>query len=126
MSKLANLVTMYELDRRLRAAGRRTIAVGCHPGVALTELTRNMPAPLRIMAPLATPIFNSASAGAWPTLQAAVGADVQGGDYYGPQGIGEVAGKSGKAKSTRTARDPGVARTLWDKSVELTGVDLKI
>ena len=38
MSKLANLLFMFELDRRLSAAGRATQAIGCHPGVALTEL----------------------------------------------------------------------------------------
>ena len=43
MSKLANLLHMFELDRRLSAAGRATQAIGCHPGVALTELTRHLP-----------------------------------------------------------------------------------
>ncbi len=33
-SKLANLLHMYELDRRLRTAGSPTIAVGCQPGIA--------------------------------------------------------------------------------------------
>src|SRR3546814_1776156 len=47
MSKLANLLHMIELDRRLGAAGRSTQAIGCHPGVALTELTRHLPFPDR-------------------------------------------------------------------------------
>ncbi len=123
MSKLANLLHMFELDRRLSAAGRRTQAIGCHPGVALTELTRHLPMPLRAMTPLAGPFFNSAAQGAWPTLQAATGAHVQGGDYLGPQGLGEVAGRSGPARATRDARDPKLARELWMRSVELTGVD---
>lgn len=126
MSKLANLLHMFELDRRLRAARRTTIAVGCHPGVALTELPRHLPGSLQFLLPLTRPIFNSAAAGAWPTLQAATGADVAGGDYFGPQGMGEIAGKSGKARSTRTARDADIARALWDKSIELTGIDPKI
>ncbi|MCW5646568.1 MAG: SDR family NAD(P)-dependent oxidoreductase [Sphingopyxis sp.] len=123
MSKLANLLHMFELDRRLGAAGRATQAIGCHPGVAITELTRHLPFPLRGMTPLATPFFNSAAQGAWPTLQAATGAHVQGGDYLGPQGLGEVSGRSGPARATRTARDPKLARELWERSVELTGVD---
>jgi NAD(P)-dependent dehydrogenase (short-subunit alcohol dehydrogenase family) len=123
MSKLANLLTMFELDRRLSAAGRATQAIGCHPGVALTELTRHLPMPLRYMTPLATPFFNSAAQGAWPTLQAATGAKVQGGDYLGPQGLGEVTGRSGAARATRIARDPKLARELWERSVDLTGVD---
>ena len=123
MSKLANLLHMFELDRRLSAAGRATQAIGCHPGVAITELTRHLPFPLRGMTPLATPFFNSAARGAWPTLQAATGAHVQGGDYLGPQGLGEVSGRSGPARATRDARDPKLARELWERSVELTGVD---
>lgn len=123
MSKLANLLTLYELDRRLGVAGRATQAIGCHPGVALTELTRHVPLPLRIFTPLAAPFFNSAAHGAWPTLHAATGADVQGGDYVGPQGLGEVSGASGPARSTRTARDPAHARELWERSIDLSGVD---
>ncbi len=122
-SKLANLLHMCELDRRLRAAGRSTQAIGCHPGVAITELTRHLPFLLRGMTPLATPFFNSAAQGAWPTLQAATGANVQGGDYLGPQGLGEVSGRSGPARATRIARDPKLARELWERSVELTGID---
>ena len=122
-SKLANLLHMFELDRRLGSAGRATQAIGCHPGVALTELTRHLPLPLRSMTPLAAPFFNSAAQGAWPTLQAATGVNVQGGDYLGPQGLGEISGRSGPARATRTARDPKLARELWVRSVELTGVD---
>ena len=122
-SKLANLLFMFELDRRLGAAGRATQAIGCHPGVALTELTRHLPLPLRTMTPLAAPFFNSAAQGAWPTLQAATGANVQGGDYLGPQGLGEISGRSGPARATRDARDPKLARDLWRRSIDLTGVD---
>ena len=122
-SKLANLMFMYELDRRLSAAGRATQAIGCHPGVALTELTRHLPFPLRSMTPLAAPFFNSAAQGAWPTLQAATGANVQGGDYLGPQGLGEISGRSGPARATREARDPKLAAELWRRSIDLTGVD---
>ena len=122
-SKLSNLLTMFELDRRLGAAGRKTRAIGCHPGVALTELTRHLPMPLRYMTPLATPFFNSAARGAWPTLQAATGTNVEGGDYLGPQGLGEVTGRSGPARATSMARDPMLARELWERSVDLTGVD---
>ena len=123
MSKLANLLFMFELDRRLSAAGRATQAIGCHPGVAMTELTRHLPLPLRYMTPLATPFFNSAAQGAWPTLQAATGANVQGGDYLGPQGLGEISGASGPARATKAARDPKLGRELWERSVDLTGVD---
>lgn len=122
-SKLANLLFLFELDRRLAAAARATQAVACHPGVAITELTRHLQWPLRSMTPLATPFFNSAKGGAWPALQAATDPNVNGGDYLGPQGLGEISGRSGPARATRMARDPKLARELWERSIDLTGVD---
>ncbi len=48
MSKLANALFLFELDRRLRAAGSPVMAVGCHPGLAGTDLGRHA-GPLRVM-----------------------------------------------------------------------------
>ena len=42
-SKLANLMFAYDLQRRLAAAKAETIAVAAHPGVAATELVRQVP-----------------------------------------------------------------------------------
>jgi NAD(P)-dependent dehydrogenase (short-subunit alcohol dehydrogenase family) len=122
-SKLANLMFMYELDRRLRAHGAQTIAVGCHPGIAETELFRTMPSWMRLIVPIVRPFFNSAAAGAWPTLLAATGPDVNGGEYFGPIKRGETAGPAVKVEATADARDPELARRLWNLSVEMTGVD---
>jgi NAD(P)-dependent dehydrogenase (short-subunit alcohol dehydrogenase family) len=122
-SKLANLMFMYELDRRLRAAQSSTIAVGCHPGIADTDLARHLPGVVRFAAPFFRPIFNSAAAGAWPTLMAATGPDVVGGDYLGPGKRNETAGPAGTARSTSVARDGALAAALWDISIEMTGVD---
>lgn len=122
-SKLANLLFMYELDRRLRSRGSSTIAVGCHPGIAETELFRTMPVWMKLFVPVVRPFFNSAAAGAWPTLLAATGPDVKGGDYYGPSRRGETAGQAVKVGSTADARDAELARRLWDLSIELTGID---
>jgi NAD(P)-dependent dehydrogenase (short-subunit alcohol dehydrogenase family) len=122
-SKLANLLFMYELDRRLRAAGSSTISVGCHPGIADTELGRHLPSIVQFVAPLMRPLFNSAAQGAWPTLMAATSPDVEGGDYIGPAKRRETAGPATKVTSTSTSRDPEIAKRLWDVSVEMTGVD---
>lgn len=122
-SKLANLLFMYELDRRLRTVGSPTIAVGCHPGIADTDLARHLPAVIRFAVPLMRPFFNSAAQGAWPTLMAATADDVEGGDYTGPARRGETAGPGVKVGSTSTSRNTGLAEQLWDLSVEMTGVD---
>lgn len=120
-SKLANMLFLFELDRRLRAAGSPVVATGCHPGLAATELMRHS-AMLNLLKPVMSGFFNTAAMGAWPSLQAAVGPVTPGG-YYGPQQIGEFRGPSGEAKRTAAARDPALARQLWEISIEMTGVD---
>lgn len=122
-SKLANLLFMYELDRRLRAAKSPTIAVACHPGIAATELSRHLPKLLTLAMPVVKLVLNSAAQGAWPTLMAATSGEVAGGDYTGPSRLGETSGPAEKADSTDRARDPDLAARLWDVSVEMTGVD---
>ncbi|MFW2380899.1 MAG: oxidoreductase [Acidimicrobiales bacterium] len=122
-SKLSNLLFMFELDRRLRNLDSPVRAVACHPGIAETELFRTMPTWMSLLVPIVRPIFNSAAAGAWPTLLAATGPDVEGGDYYGPSKRGETAGPATKAASSDDARNPELARRLWDVSIEMTGID---
>jgi hypothetical protein len=68
-------------------------------------------------------VLNSAAQGAWPALQAATAPEVKPGGYYGPQQLGGARGPSGLAKRTEQARDPALARRLWDVSVEMTGID---
>jgi len=122
-SKLANLLFSYELQRRLEAAGASTISVACHPGIADTELSRYLPGLLQAATPLMKPFFNSAAEGAWPTLYAATGEDITGGEYLGPSKRRETAGPAVRARSTRRSRDPELAARLWDLSIDMTGVD---
>jgi len=120
-SKLANMLFFFELDRRLRAAGSPLTVVGCHPGIAATDLGRHL-GPLKLLFPVVGMTLNSAAMGAWPTLQAAT-APVAAGGYYGPVGLGEMRGPSGPASRTRPAGDRQLARRLWDVSVSMTGID---
>ncbi|MBB3611739.1 oxidoreductase [Rhizobium sp. BK602] len=120
-SKLANALFFLELDRRLRADGSPVTAVGCHPGMAATELGRYM-GPAQLLLPLARLLLNTAAMGAWPALQAAT-APVAPGGYYGPIGFREVRGVSGAASRSADARNPETARRLWDASVAMTGID---
>ncbi|MDE2403298.1 MAG: SDR family NAD(P)-dependent oxidoreductase [Sphingomonadales bacterium] len=122
-SKLMNLLHVQELDRRLRGAGSPVMAVACHPGVAATELMRHGNALARAIWPLVGKLLNSPAMGAWPALQAATDPAARPGGFYGPQGLWEARGPSGEASRTRPSLDAGLARRLWDLSVELTGVD---
>lgn len=122
-SKLANLHFCYELQRRLEAGGDTTLSVAAHPGIADTELTRYIPKPLMAIAPVMRPLFNSAAQGAWPTLCAATGDAVEGGEYYGPCKRRETAGPAVRVRSTRASHNKDIAQRLWDLSIEMTGVD---
>lgn len=122
-SKLANLMFMFELDRRLRASGSSTVAVACHPGIADTDLFKSMPGWMKLLTPIVKPFFNSAAAGAWPTLLAAVGPNVEGGHYYGPAKRNETAGPAVRATPNATSQDPQLGKRLWDLSIEMTNVD---
>lgn len=122
-SKLANLLFAYELERKLRQLDTDVISVACHPGAADTELSRYLPAVVRFATPLVSVLFNTASMGAWPTLLAATGADVKGGEYFGPSGLGEFSGPAIKVSSSSKSRNEDLAERLWDLSIEMTGVD---
>ena len=121
-SKLANALFFVELARRLSASGSPVISVGCHPGVAATDLGRHVGI-ANLAMKFVGKVLNTAEQGAWPTLQAATDPEVVNGDYYGPRGLREMSGPSGPAFLTRLARDPGAGEWLWQRSVELTGVD---
>ena len=124
-SKIANLYFMVELDRRARAAGWSLTSVAAHPGMANTNLTSGMklPAALDVMGGFIRVIGQSDAAGALPGLYAATRPDVRGGDYYGPSGIGETRGAPRLVAPVPRVLDQDIAVRLWNRSVELTGVD---
>ncbi len=121
-SKLMNMLFVYELDRRLRIAGIPVSAIGCHPGVAATDLGRHSGL-LRPLFPIVGLFLNSPAAAAWPGLQAATDLLASPGSYYGPQQLGGSRGPSGPAKRSDAASNPETARRLWDISAEMTGID---
>lgn len=127
-SKLANLLFTYELQRRLAAApDATTIAVAAHPGGSNTELARNLPGIFQpLKAVLGPVLFQSPAMGALPTLRAATDPDVQGGNYFGPDGFLEQRGHPKLVGSSAQSRDEELARRLWCVSQELTGVSFPI
>jgi NAD(P)-dependent dehydrogenase (short-subunit alcohol dehydrogenase family) len=120
-SKLANLLFLIELDRRLRAAGAPTMAVGCHPGLVGTGLG-NETMLHHVVMPLANLVLNTPAMGAWGALQAATG-QVKPGGYYGPTALRELRGPSRECAPSKEAQDPQLARRLWNVSVTMTGID---
>jgi NAD(P)-dependent dehydrogenase (short-subunit alcohol dehydrogenase family) len=126
-SKLANLMFTFELQRRLAAKRKSTIAVAAHPGTANTELTRYLPPFLRPADRLLLPlVVQSAAMGALPTLRAATDTKVAGGQYYGPGGLGEQRGHPKLVDASKQARDVELQQRLWAVSQELTGIDFPV
>jgi NAD(P)-dependent dehydrogenase (short-subunit alcohol dehydrogenase family) len=123
-SKLANAVFAIELDRRLRAARSPTISVFAHPGYSATNLQSSGPTGLAkaVMAISNRVLAQPAERGALPTLYAATAPEVEGGEYYGPDGVGEMRGFPKRVRAISDAYDPELGVRLWQASEELTGV----
>jgi NAD(P)-dependent dehydrogenase (short-subunit alcohol dehydrogenase family) len=127
-SKLANLLFMRELDRRVREAGCELVSVAAHPGLAATNLQSVGPRMARrwltgaLMTGGTRVLGQSAANGALPQLYAATAPGVQGGDYYGPRGVAEQRGLPRKVSMSAAARDDAAALLLWERSALLTRV----
>ncbi len=125
-SKLANLLFVFELDRRLRASGIPVVSVGAHPGYSATDLAFAGSPPLLLRPAVAVAerlLAQSADRGALPLLYAATATEIEGGAYIGPDGPSERRGYPAPAQPSSTALDETLAGRLWTLSEELTGVD---
>lgn len=120
-SKLANLLFVAELQRRLATVGADTIAVAAHPGGSQTDLGSEGSGTSNRLASAVVPfITQSAAAGALPMLRACTDPTVVGGDFYGPRLV--AVGPPVREVPSRRARDAAAAQRLWAVSEELTGV----
>ncbi len=124
-SKLACLIFSKELQRRLEANKKpNSISVAAHPGASNTELARHLPKLATILlTPFLLLVTHSPRNAAKPTLLASLGKDVDGGDYYGPQGFMEMNGNPGLAKAESQAYDVLTAKKLWEESEKLTDIE---
>lgn len=106
-SKLANMLFVRELARRIEGSGVTVNAV--HPGVIASELARDFPAPLRWIAKV---FFKSTEAGARTSLHVATSPEVadKNGAYFA---------SSRETKPGKNALDDEAARRLWAVSEEL-------
>lgn len=121
-SKLANLMFVFELQRRAQAAGLPIRALAAHPGYSATELVAKTGGfGTSIMQAATTLLGQPAELGALPTLMAAT-ADLPGGTYVGPDGPGQMRGHPRIVRARKLAYDQNAQRELWDLSEKATGI----
>jgi len=111
VSKLSNVLFTKELARRLEGTGVTTYAV--HPGVVATEIWKRVPRPFRwaMKKFMITP-----EQGAEASLRCATAPELakETGRYY------DVGGK--ETTPSKLSEDTELAKTLWSKSAEWTGL----
>jgi NAD(P)-dependent dehydrogenase (short-subunit alcohol dehydrogenase family) len=127
-TKLANLLFVAELSRRLEAGGFRTMALAAHPGWTRSNLAGSGASlsksrvRRRLSRTVGANLGQSAAGGALPVLCAATSSHVHNGQYVGPGGAVGLFGPPRVARPSRRARDRRLAARLWETSEELTGV----
>ncbi len=122
-SKLANMLFLSELQRRLTAAGSTLRVTGAHPGSTATSITSNTGSGLKTwIGSWGHGLVGMRSwQGALPTLYAAT-MDVPGNTYLGPHHVGEMTGWPVGVGRSQAALDPDLARACWATSESLSGV----
>lgn len=127
-SKIATAGFTMELNRRLQQSGSNVIALSAHPGFAATDMGRKSGATTPKTAfgrwyqgKMEAWIVAKPDRAAEPIIHAASAEDIGGGDYYGPTGLFEIKGKTGKARLNPLAKNIDFGRRLWAISESLTG-----
>jgi len=125
-SKLAQIMSVYELQERLQQAGKTDVKVyACHPGASRTSLIKTSGSlMMRLTWFLMTlsPLVQSAEKGAYPEVMCAIEPDLDQKGFYGPTGRGYWVGPVGRCDLKPHALDRDVAKKLWRISEEKTGV----
>jgi NAD(P)-dependent dehydrogenase (short-subunit alcohol dehydrogenase family) len=122
-SKLANLLFLAELQRRLTAAGSTLRVTGAHPGTTSTHITSGSASwPKKMVGRYGHRLVGMPPwQGALPTLYAAT-MDVPGNTYLGPHRLREMIGWPVPVGRSDRALDPDLAKALWAESERLSGV----
>jgi len=122
-SKLANLLFLAELQRRLTAVGSTLRVTGAHPGTTSTAITSSSASwPKKMVGKYGHRLVGMPPwQGALPTLYAAT-MDVPGNTYLGPHRLREMVGWPTPVGRSDRALDPDLAKALWAESERLSGV----
>lgn len=124
-SKLAQIMCVYELQDRLKKAGKTDVKVyACHPGASRTSLIKTSGSLMtRFIWQLMkwSPLVQSAEKGSYPELMCATEPNLNEGGFYGPTGRNYWTGPVGECNLEPHAKDKAVAEKLWEVSEKATG-----
>ncbi|WP_333968576.1 SDR family oxidoreductase [Aquimarina algiphila] len=129
-SKLAQIMCVYELQDRLKQAGKSDVkAYACHPGASKTSLIKTSGSLMtRFVWQLMklSPLVQSAEKGAYPQLMCATESNLDQSGFYGPTKRMNTVGPVGEHKLEPHAKDKVVAKKLWELSEKETGIKWNI
>ncbi len=123
-SKLAQMMFAYELQDRVRAAGKSVDVYVCHPGSSATSLISTSGGFMTRVAwwlMTKSPMVQTAEKGAYPEVMCATEHGLEQRALYGPTGRMEFVGPVGKGTLNPHAHDKAVMSRLWDVSEKATG-----
>lgn len=125
-SKLAQIMSIYELQDRLKKARKSNVkAYACHPGSSRTSLIDTsgsfmMKFIFNLMK--LSPLTQSAEKGAYPELMCATEDNLDQKGFYGPTGFQNFVGPVGEQKLEPHAVNKAVSKKLWEVSEKATDV----
>jgi hypothetical protein len=115
-----------DLEAKLREKKLKTVAISCHPGVALTNLTRHLPKFI-VNSSLTKIVFNlffqSPYEAAKPLLMACTEKNIQGGDFIGLDTRNQFKGNPVVVDPNPLVFNEKLRKILWKKAVDKTGID---
>lgn len=123
-SKLAQMMFAYQLQDRVKAAGRNVEVYVCHPGSSATSLISTSGGLLTRIGwwlMTKTPMVQTAEKGAYPEVMCATEDGLEQRALHGPTGRMEFVGPVGRGTLEPHAHDKAVMRRLWEVSERATG-----
>ena len=124
-SKLAQMMFGYELQRRIKAAGKNVEVQVCHPGASRTNLLMDTASTFNKMlwALMSRIIAQSAEKGAWPEVMCATEQGLQTATLYGPTKRANTVGPVDQNKLDSIALNQDMAAKLWALSLDKTSLN---
>lgn len=123
-SKLAQMMFAYELQRRIRSAGKSVQVRVCHPGASRTNLLKDTASRFNkiVWAVSSRIIAQSAEKGSWPEVMCATEEGLEPETLYGPTKRNEMVGPVGECPLDEVALNKEMAAKLWTLSEQKTSL----